>query len=78
MFYDTTLMYVIWRKRKREHASRRGNVGDVRLTPIIAQSRRLNGRPRQEHIVGAGRFSPLGPLGMLNHFLFLATHRTDT
>jgi hypothetical protein len=24
--------------------------------------------------VGAGRFSPLGPLGTLNHLLFLATH----
>ena len=24
--------------------------------------------------VGAGRFSPFGPLGMLNHVLFLATH----
>jgi hypothetical protein len=24
--------------------------------------------------VGAGRFSPSGPLGTLNHRLFLATH----
>ncbi len=28
--------------------------------------------------VGAGRFSPLGPLGTLNHLLFLAAHWTDT
>ena len=43
-------MYVIWRKRKREHYAGWGEVGDVRLTPIIAQSRRVNGGPRQEHI----------------------------
>ncbi len=43
-------MYVIWRKRKREHYARWYTVGDVRLTPIIAQSRRVNGKPRQEYI----------------------------
>ncbi len=43
-------MYVIWRKRKREHYAGWNKVGDVRLTPIIVQSRRVNGKPKQEHI----------------------------
>ena len=43
-------MYVIWRKRKREHYAGFHEVGEVRLTPIIAQSRRVSGGPRQEHI----------------------------
>lgn len=43
-------MYVIWRKRKREHYGGWDKVGDVRLTPTIVQSRRVNGRPKQEHI----------------------------
>ena len=46
-------MYVIWRKRKREKYASRSwfdKVGDVRLTPIIVQSRRVNGKPKQEHI----------------------------
>ena len=43
-------MYVIWRKRKREHYAGWGEIGDVRLTPIIVQSRRVNGKPKQEHI----------------------------
>ena len=28
-------------------------------------------------ITSAGRFSPFGPLGTLNHLLFFAAHRTD-
>ena len=43
-------MYVIWRKRKREHYAGWDKVGDVRLTPIIVQSRRVNGKPKQDHI----------------------------
>jgi hypothetical protein len=43
-------MYVIWRKRKREHYAGWGKVGDVRLTPIIVQSRRVDGKPKQQHI----------------------------
>ncbi len=43
-------MYVIWQKRKREHNAGRNKIGDVRLTPIIAQSKRVNGKPRQEYI----------------------------
>ena len=46
-------MYVIWRKRKREHYDGFWSgvkIGDVRLTPIIVQSRRVNGNPKQEHI----------------------------
>ena len=43
-------MYVIWRKRTREHYAGWDNVGDVRLTPIIVQSRRVRGKPRQEHV----------------------------
>ena len=46
-------MYVIWRRRKREHYAGWWDsivIGDVRLTPIIVQSRRVNGKPKQEHI----------------------------
>ena len=43
-------MYVIWRKRKRERYAGWDKIGDVRLTPIIVQSRRVNGLPKQEHI----------------------------
>ena len=44
-------MYVIWRKRKREHYAGFWNkIGDVRLTPIIVQARRVDGKPKQEHI----------------------------
>ncbi len=43
-------MYVIWRKRKRAHYAGWHSIGDVRLTPIIVQSRRVNGKPKQEHI----------------------------
>ena len=46
-------MYVIWRRRKREHYAGFWNnikIGDVCLTPIIVQSRRVDGKPKQEHI----------------------------
>lgn len=44
-------MYVIWRKRKRKHYDEwPWKVGDVRLTPIIVQSRRVGGKPKQDHI----------------------------
>ena len=43
-------MYVIWRRRKRKHYAGWNKIGDVRLTPIIVQSRRVNGKPKQEHI----------------------------
>ncbi len=43
-------MYVIWRGRKREHYAGWGKIGDVRLTPVIVQSRRVDGKPKQEHI----------------------------
>ncbi len=46
-------MYVIWRRRKREHYAGFWDnieIGDARLTPIIVQSRRVNGKPKQEHI----------------------------
>ena len=46
-------MFIIWRRRKREHYG--GDfgdieVGDVRLTPVVVESRRVNGKPKQEHI----------------------------
>ena len=46
-------MYVIWRKRKREKYGGGGGfdkVGDVRLTPVIVRTRRVSGKPKQEHI----------------------------
>ena len=43
-------MYVIWRKRKRAHYAGWNSIGDIRLTPIIVQSRRVNGKPKQEHV----------------------------
>ena len=43
-------MYVIWRKRKREHYAGWGQLGDVRLTPTIVESRRVDGKPKQEHV----------------------------
>ncbi len=43
-------MYVIWRRRKRDNYAGWNKIGDVRLTPVIVQSRRVDGKPKQEHI----------------------------
>ena len=43
-------MYVIWRKRERKHYRGWGSIGDVRLTPVIVQSHRVDGKPKQEHV----------------------------
>ncbi len=46
-------MFVIWRRRKREKYRdiwHYFQIGDVRLTPVVVESRRVDGKPRQEHI----------------------------